>query len=714
MLVGGSFNSSTTLNVTVADNSERESPERFRANLNGVSRAYMIRSTNNGDYPLCDAQESTTTSGPLTGALVKHSDPTTAIGVWSSTECENNPGTPGCDDLFSEELFECDLPSVPRPCWTEISSVDPIRANPTGVDVWIADNDGAHFTMTGPSSVTEGESATFRVTVSNKTPGTDMLVRWKVEETGNSYSATQNGDFAAQNGTLTFNSNDQTETFTVTTIDDDDDEHNEEVYISVIGQSNEAPIPIYGGDEHGIRNSHRPKLRIMDNDDPVMRIRTVQDTFTRTIDESDEQAVFRAELLGNPSSPVSVQFRTLTTGTATAGEDFEPTSGTIVFAPNQNSQWPTATITYDTPTARTVQFAPDSSQHFPTIVVAVIDDSDHEANETIELELHSLTGPATLLSGPTVQTRTSAVATIVSDDPAPVITTTTTARPTTTIPPLEELEEDHGLNSQGTGDGEEDANNSNANSNSDEDANSDSDEDANSNSDEDANSDSEETARQDANSNANSSEDANSNANSSEAGEPASVQRASGEAADLGLEGVDSHRDDILELHDLGVFDGTECDGGGFCWNEPISREVAAVWIIRVLDGGDDEVTASSTRFDDVDPTDQWAGHIERLAVLEVTVGCARDPLRFCPDDPAKRSQTASFLVRAFNLEAADSVGFEDTAGSVHEADIDALRAAGVTTGCSSEPLLFCPDQLTTRAQMASFLNRARSLTDGT
>ena len=280
VLVGGSFNSSTTLNVTVADNSEREGPERFRANLNGVSRAYMIRSTNNGDYPLCDAQESTTTSGPLTGALVKHSDPTKAIGVWSSTECENNPSTPGCDELFSEELFECDLPSVPRPCWTEISSVDPIRANPTGVDVWIADNDGAHFTMTGPSSVTEGESATFRVTVSNKTPGTDMLVRWKVEETGNSYSATQNGDFAAQKGTLTFNSNDQTEMFTVTTIDDDDDEHNEEVYISVIGQSNEAPIPIYGGDEHGIRNSHRPKLRIMDNDDPVMRIRTVQDTFT--------------------------------------------------------------------------------------------------------------------------------------------------------------------------------------------------------------------------------------------------------------------------------------------------------------------------------------------------------------------------------------------------------------------------------------------------
>ena len=57
--------------------------------------------------------------------------------------------------------------------------------------------------------------------------------------------------------------------------------------------------------------------------------------------------------------------------------------------------------------------------------------------------------------------------------------------------------------------------------------------------------------------------------------------------------------------------------------------------------------------------------------------------------------------------KAAAPAGFADTGGDTHEANIDALAAAGITTGCETDPLRYCPDQPVTRAQMATFLHRA-------
>ena len=71
----------------------------------------------------------------------------------------------------------------------------------------------------------------------------------------------------------------------------------------------------------------------------------------------------------------------------------------------------------------------------------------------------------------------------------------------------------------------------------------------------------------------------------------------------------------------------------------------------------------------------------------------------------------ATFLVRALELPAAAAAGFVDVdPASVHAASVDALFAAGITGGCSSEPLRFCPDDPVTRAEMATFLVRALNL----
>ena len=72
-------------------------------------------------------------------------------------------------------------------------------------------------------------------------------------------------------------------------------------------------------------------------------------------------------------------------------------------------------------------------------------------------------------------------------------------------------------------------------------------------------------------------------------------------------------------------------------------------------------------------------------------------------------------LVAAFpHLSAAEEAEglFEDVEGADEEAvrAMEGLFQAGVTRGCTTSPLRYCPDQPVTRAQMASFFVRALNL----
>ena len=145
----------------------------------------------------------------------------------------------------------------------------------------------------------------------------------------------------------------------------------------------------------------------------------------------------------------------------------------------------------------------------------------------------------------------------------------------------------------------------------------------------------------------------------------------------------------------------------------PILRWVMAVWMVRVLGEVPDD-SGAPTRFADVETGVWWASYVERLAELEVTAGCATDPLRYCPDRSVTRGQMATFLVRSLDLDAAPPAGFTDTAGNTHEEHIDALAAAGITAGCATDPLRYCPEAPVTRGQMATFLARALDHMSGT
>ena len=181
---------------------------------------------------------------------------------------------------------------------------------------------------------------------------------------------------------------------------------------------------------------------------------------------------------------------------------------------------------------------------------------------------------------------------------------------------------------------------------------------------------------------------------------------AAGGFSDVGEGSV--HASAVEALTAEGVFEGTECGPGLFCPGEPILRWEMAVWLVRVLDDGAEPEEDGSSRFSDVDAGVWWAPYVERFAELGVTRGCATGPLRYCPQEAVTRAQMASFLVRAFDLGVGPPAGFTDVrGGETHAANIDALAASGVTQGCTET--MFCPRRDTTRAQMATFIHRARN-----
>ena len=140
------------------------------------------------------------------------------------------------------------------------------------------------------------------------------------------------------------------------------------------------------------------------------------------------------------------------------------------------------------------------------------------------------------------------------------------------------------------------------------------------------------------------------------------------------------------------------CGDGIYCPTAPVTRDQMASFLVRAM-----SLPGTSTDFFTDDDASPHESNINRLAAAHLTNGCG--PGRYCPTEKVTRAQMASFLVRALKLPAVSTDLFGDDTGSIHEADINALAAAGITSGCG--PGRFCPDGIVTREQMAAFLERA-------
>ncbi|MEZ6121983.1 MAG: Calx-beta domain-containing protein [Planctomycetaceae bacterium] len=178
-------------------------------------------------------------------------------------------------------------------------------------------------------TVTEGNSVTFTVTLSEKTAGT-VTVNY----------ATQNGsagagDYVSRSGTLTFSPGQTSKTITISTVEDSTDELTENFFVKLSNASG------------GIIVDNTGEATLVDDDPtPQIRIGPAGQSLGTTGSVSEgETASFMVSLDRPSSSPITVAYAT-SEGTAIV-DDFTGASGTLTFAPGQTSHSLTVTTLED-------------------------------------------------------------------------------------------------------------------------------------------------------------------------------------------------------------------------------------------------------------------------------------------------------------------------------------------------------------------------------
>lgn len=98
----------------------------------------------------------------------------------------------------------------------------------------------------------------------------------------------------------------------------------------------------------------------------------------------------------------------------------------------------------------------------------------------------------------------------------------------------------------------------------------------------------------------------------------------------------------IEDAHRRRIID--ECSAGSFCPDGPLTREQAAVWVVKSL--GRINPIERAQFFSDVGRERAGYLYVNFLAFIGGTAGCADNA--FCPDLPITRAQFVAFIVRAF------------------------------------------------------------------
>jgi len=158
------------------------------------------------------------------------------------------------------------------------------------------------------------------------------------------------------------------------------------------------------------------------------------------------------------------------------------------------------------------------------------------------------------------------------------------------------------------------------------------------------------------------------------------------------------HEFSIAWAAEVGVVRGIETDR--YAPRRAVSRGQMATFLVNLFEV---EVGPYQGMFTDVPESNTHARNIEAL----VTAGVARGVTAglFEPARDVTREQMATFISNALALQPPATMPFVDTTGT-HAASTAALAASGITTGCSSNPERFCPRDPVRRDQLATFLYR--------
>jgi hypothetical protein len=154
--------------------------------------------------------------------------------------------------------------------------------------------------------------------------------------------------------------------------------------------------------------------------------------------------------------------------------------------------------------------------------------------------------------------------------------------------------------------------------------------------------------------------------------------------------------------------------GGNYGVDQGTKRQQMAVFLLRAKYGLCYVPPPCTGTFPDVTCPSLFADWIEALAALGITTGCGGG--NFCPDNLVTRRQMAVFLLKtkygSGYVPPTCTGVFDDVAcpGATAVDFIERLAAEQITGGCSVTPPLYCPDNSSTRGQMAVFITKTFNL----
>ena len=243
------------------------------------------------------------------------------------------------------------------------------------------------------SRVSEGQSATFEVTLSGGTPTADVVIHYSVGG-----SATSGDDYTAPPGTLTIASDRTSGTITIETLADGVREHNDETMVVTLTEASTAGTATVasGGATTTIPGEEPPA--------PIERVtaRVNVSAGAPSVNEG-ESAMFEVTVSGGDNTELRISYSV--GGTATSGADYTAPSGTLTIGSGASS----GTIAIETLADNVLE--PDET------LVVELDDASAGSGVTVTLEVTQAT--TTIVDG-TGRASSSDATVIVTADSASV------------------------------------------------------------------------------------------------------------------------------------------------------------------------------------------------------------------------------------------------------------------------------------------------------
>jgi hypothetical protein len=156
-----------------------------------------------------------------------------------------------------------------------------------------------------------------------------------------------------------------------------------------------------------------------------------------------------------------------------------------------------------------------------------------------------------------------------------------------------------------------------------------------------------------------------------------------------------------------------------YCPESVVTRAAMAVFLLRAKYGAGYAPPPATHTFADLPVAGkEWQeAWVDQFYLEGITTGCGTGPLIYCPENPVTRAAMAVFILRAIEgpsyTPPPASHFFADlpVAGKEWmEPWVDEFYRRGITTGCGTGPLIYCPEDAVKRQAMAAFIVRAFSI----